>query len=659
MGEVPSGARPRNMPNVTRRLFLATTGAVTVSLTGLSGCDLLSTEPRGRQNPGQRAPSDAKEAPMLAEQVRAGKLPRLAERLPEEPLVVQPVERPGVYGGELRSAILGAAEAIQLTRLVAYDYLMRWSPEWDAEPIPNVAKSVEVSSDARQYTFTLRAGMRWSNGDPFTAEDIVFAQNDVFNNRELYPAEPANPATAEALDETTVRFTFRSPHGLFLQEQASSAGMPYVTRPAKYLKQFHKKYNPDADDLAKEEKLSNWTELFFSKADTWVNPDLPTLFPWRITQGVGDGAQVVLERNPYYWKVDPDGRQLPYIDRVIYVVNSDPEVILTQVLAGENDFQLRPSNTLQNKPVLAQRRDEGDYRFVDAKPSNMNTMVLALNLTHRDRVLRQIFRNKDFRIGLSHAIDRQEIIDAAYQKQGEPYQAAPRPESEFYDEQFAKQYTEYDVNLAKQHLDRVLPDLDDEGFRLRPDGRRLSFTVEFANGIWPEYPAVLDLIRGYAREVGLDIRVKGEDRALFDVRTGKAQQHDAACWQGAGGWNDIYLNPYYYLPVSVGATYFAYEWWQWYLSSGKSGEEPPEATKRQLQLWEQIRHSSDPEERSTLLKEVLAIARDEFYVLGINLQPEEFATVSNRVRNVPDHMPNSWVYPTPGPTNPEQYFIEA
>jgi peptide/nickel transport system substrate-binding protein len=284
-------------------------------------------------------------------------------------------------------------------------------------------------------------------------------------------------------------------------------------------------------------------------------------------------------------------------------------------------------------------------------------MVLSLNLTHRDPVLRRIFRDKDFRIGLSHAINRQEIIDVAYQKQGEPFQAAPRPESEFYDETFAKQYTEYDVARAEEHLDRVLPEKDREGFRLRPDGKRLSFVIEFANGIWPEYPSVLELVRGYARKVGLDIRVLGEDRSLFDVRTGEAQQHDAAVWQGAGGWNDIYLNPYFYLPVSVGATYFAYQWWQWYRTGGKSGEEPPEATRRQLQLWDRIRATSDDQERADLMREVLAIARDEFYVLGINLQPEEYATVANRLRNVPAEMPNSWVYPTPGPTNPEQYFI--
>jgi ABC-type transport system substrate-binding protein len=651
------GENPRDAGS-TRRRFLASTGAVTFALAALPGCDLLSTDPGGGPDAGRnRGRPGAKEAPMLTDQVKAGKLPKLAERLPKAPLTVQPVEESGAYGGELHSAILGAAEAIQLNRIVGYDYLMRWSPEWEAEPIPNIAESVDVSPDAKQFTFHLRAGMRWSNGDPFTADDVVFAQNDVFNNRDLFPAPAPNPATAEALDPQTVRFTFENPHGLFLQEQASTIGAALVTRPARYLEQFHKKYNPDVESLAKKEKFASWTEMFFAKTDTWVNADLPTLFAWKIATGVGDGARVILERNPYYWKVDPDGRQLPYIDRVVYGVISDPEVILTQVLAGDNDFQLRPSNTLANKPVLAKRREAGDFRFSQAVPSNMNTMVLCLNLTHKDRALREVFRNKDFRIGLSHAINRQEIIEAAYQKQGEPYQAAPRPESEFYDEQYAKQYTEFDVKLAAEHLDRVVPEKDSEGFRLRPDGERLSITIEFATAIFPEYPSVLELIRNYAKDVGLDLRIKGQDRALFDVRTGEAQQHEAAVWQGAGGWNDIYLNPYYYLPVSPGATYFARAWWDWYLTGGENGEEPPESTKGQLELWDQLRATVDMETRTSLMKEILAIARDDFLVLGINLQPEEYATVSNRVRNVPADMPNSWVYPSPGPTNPEQYFI--
>ncbi|MEQ4209146.1 ABC transporter substrate-binding protein [Actinopolymorpha sp. B9G3] len=642
----------------TRRRFLTTTAFVTLAAASLPGCDLLSTDPGGGRDAGRnRGRPGAKESPMLADLVKAGKLPKLAERLPKVPLTVTPVDEVGTYGGELHSAILGAAEAIQLNRVVGYDYLMRWSPDWEPEPIPNIAESVDVTPDAKQFTFHLRAGMRWSNGDPFTAEDIAFAQNDIFNNRDLFPAAAANPVTAEALDPQTVRFSFDNPHGLFLQEHASTVGQQFVTKPARYLKQFHKKYNPDAESLAKKEKFASWTELFFAKTDIWVNADLPTLFAWKISNGVGDGARVILERNPYYWKTDPDGRQLPYIDKVVYAVISDPEVILTQVLAGYNDFQLRPSNTLANKPVLAKRREQGDFRFAQAVPSNMNTMVVCLNLTHKDPVLREIFRNKDFRIGLSHAINRQEIIDAAYQKQGEPYQAAPRPESEFYDEEHAKQYTEYDTGLAAEHLDRVLAEKDSEGFRLRPDGKRLSITIEFATAIWPEFPSVLELIRGHAKEVGLDIRIKGEDRALFDVRTGEAQQHEAAVWQGAGGWNDIYLNPYYYLPVSAGATYFGRAWWDWYLSGGENGEEPPAATKRQLELWDQLRAEADGGKRTSLMKEILAITRDEFYTIGINLQPEEYATVANRVRNVPEEMPNSWVYPSPGPTNPEQYFI--
>lgn len=653
------GPSRSDLRKLSRRRLLAAGGALATAAS-LSGCDALSTTPSGGAKEGGDRPrrSRDKESPALADRVRTGKLPHLKDRLPEDPLVVRPVDKPGPYGGELHSAILGPSAVIQLDRIVGYDCLMRWTPDWKPEPIPNIAKSIETNSNATTFTIRLRPGTRWSSGAPFDADDIVFAQNDVLGDRDLYPAAPSNPVTAEKLDRHTVRLKFDNPNSLFIQEQASTTGLTLITKPMHYLKQFHKKYNPDVDALVDKSGQSTWTELFLAKAELWSNPDLPTLAPWVQANGVGKSPRLILERNPYYWKVDQDGRQLPYIDKVVYTVSSEAEVILTKVMHGDIDFQLRPSNTLANKPVLARNRAKGKYDFAKATPSNMNTMAFCFNLTHSDPVLRNIFRDKRFRIGLSHAINRKELIDTAYQKQGEPFQCAPRPESDLYDETFAKQYTAYDPARAKSYLDKVLPNTDEQGFRQRSDGDRLSITVEFALGIWPEYPDVLQLIKGYWKHVGVDLIVKGEDRSLFDVRTKEAQKHEAAVWQGAGGWNDMYVNPYYYLPVSAGATYWGYPWWQWYLSDGKDGEEPPDAPKEQIEIWRRLQAAPAKKGRSALMKQILDIAREEFYVLGINLQPEEYATVSNRLHNVPKALPNSWVYPTPGPTNPGQYYIE-
>ncbi|NDL59740.1 ABC transporter substrate-binding protein [Phytoactinopolyspora mesophila] len=599
---------------------------------------------------------------MLAKRVEAGELPPLAERIPMNPLVVDPVEEIGRYGGNLTSAILGPAEAIQMFRVVGYEGLVRWTPDWDLAVIPNIAESFEVSPDDREFTFRLREGMKWSDGEPFTADDLVFARNDVLNNDELYPSGAGNPVRAEKIDDYTVTFIFDDPEGLFLPNQArvhsSNAGTTLVSLPKHVLEQYHADFNPDIDELVDAEGAADWVQLFLDKTDIWSNSDLPTLNPWIIIDPVGEGNQVRLERNPYYFKTDPEGNQLPYIDRVTYDIIQDDEVILLRVVSGDIDLQLRPVNSLENRPILAADRESGGFRFFDAIPANMNTMALCLNLSHKDEAVREVFRNKDFRIGLSHAINREEIITAVYQRQGEPWQCAPRPESPLFDEKLAKQYTEYDVDLANEYLDSVLPEKDGSGYRLLPNGDRLRILIEFATGIWPDYPGTLNLIEGYWKAVGVDTSVNGMDRSLFLERT-EAGDHDAAVWQGSGGLNDIYLNPRFYAPTGAGNAAYAFTWTEWYTSGGESGEEPPEPVRRQFELYDQVKATTDADEQATAMTEILQIAKEEFWVMGINLQPEEYGVVSAALRNVPDAMPNAWDYPTPAPTNPEQYFFDG
>nr|WP_246210952.1 ABC transporter substrate-binding protein [Phytoactinopolyspora alkaliphila] len=539
---------------------------------------------------------------------------------------------------------------------------MRWTPEWDVAPGLNVAESVEVSADDREFTFRLREGMKWSDGQPFTADDLVFARNDVLNNQELFPGSASNPVRAEKIDDHTVTFVFEHPEGLFLQHQAkaygASSGTTLVSLPRHHLEQFHPDYNPDIDELVDAAGSADWVQLFQDRSEIWSNADLPTLNPWIITHPVGEGNQVRLERNPFYFKTDPEGNQLPYIDSVTYDMIQDDEVILLRVVSGDIDFQLRPVNSLENKPVLAADREAGGYRFFDAIPANMNTMALGLNLSHKNDAVREVFRIRDFRIALSHAINREEIITAVYQRQGEPWQCAPRPESDLYDEELAKQYTEYDAELANEMLDQILPDRDGNGYRLLPDGERLRILIEFATGIWPDYPGTLNLVEGYWKAVGIDTRVNGMDRSLFLERC-EAGEHDAAVWQGSGGLNDIYLAPRFYVPTAAGNAAYATTWTEWYLSDGESGEEPPEPMRRQFELYDQVKATTDAQKQAAAMTEILDIAREEFWVMGINLQPPEYGVVSEALRNVPDSMPNAWDYPSPAPTNPEQYFFDG
>ena len=607
------------------------------------------------------------EAPDLAARVAAGELPAVEERLPANPLVVPVVERIGVYGGDWNLGLRGGSDNSWFKRTINYEHLVRWNPEW-TEVIPNIAESFAASADATVFTFKLREGMKWSDGVPFTVDDILFWYEDVFMNDEVSPVKPAwlldgegNPPLVQRVDDTTFTVTYPAPNGLFIQRLASSDGVDLTRFPRHYLEQFHITYNPDGiDDLVSEAGVADWLQLFANKGQdgnaVWRNPDLPSLHAWQIQVPYsGDNVRVVAERNPYYWKVDPEGNQLPYIDRTVFEIGEDVETLVLKALNGEIDMQDRHIGIPNNRAVFFDNMEAGNYHFFETVPEGMNTMVIALNLTHKDPVKREMFGNKEFRIALSHAINRQEIIDVVSIGQGEPYQPSPRPESIHYDEEFAKQYTEYDPELANQMLDALYPEKNSQGIRLDANGEPISFSIEVASTFVSNIDA-LGMIRDYWLAVGVDMQVKVEDRSLMYTRK-EANDHDAVVWAGDGGLGEV-LEPRWYFPYS-GESNYAIPWAYWFRDDPR-GEEPPAYAKEQMDLYRRIIGTGDNAEQIALMGEILAIAKEQFYVMGISLPPNGYGIVKNNFHNVPAVMPSAGLpYPNPAPTNPSQYFIEG
>ncbi|MCB0159988.1 MAG: ABC transporter substrate-binding protein, partial [Caldilineaceae bacterium] len=627
--------------------------------------------------PAAAVDTDAKEAPMLAELVAAGELPALEERIPANPMVVEPAESLGQYGGTWRMGLRGGQDNALLTRTIAYEHLVRWTPDW-TDIVPNVAESYEASPDATTFTFKLRDGMKWSDGEPYTADDIVWWYENILTNEEYAAVHPVpswllaggEPPVIEKVDDTTFTVTFAAPNGLFIQNLATPSGEVLTRWPMHYAMQFHPDFADNVDELIAENGATDWVNLMDMKAGNfpgtpydakWQNSELPTLMAWRLTTAYGEGTtQVVAERNPYYFKVDPEGRQLPYIDRVVYEIGEDVQVLVLKALNGEIDMQDRHIATLDNKSVFVDNAEAGDYGFIETVPASMNTQVIALNLTHKDPVKREIYQNKDFRIGLSHAINRQEIIDTIYVSQGEPWQLAPRPTSPFYNEQLAKQYTEYDVDKANEHLDAAgYTERDADGFRLGPDGNRITILVD-VQAISQNWIDTLELIKGYWEAVGIQMELNVMDRSLMYTRK-DSNEHDATTWGGDGGL-DVVLEPRWYFPFS-GESLYAEAWKEWYVNPSGVGslvppEEPPAGPKRQMELYDAIKATGDAAEQQALMEEILQIAADEFYALGISLPAPGYGIVKNNFKNVPASFPNAWLYPHPAPTNPEQYYIE-
>jgi peptide/nickel transport system substrate-binding protein len=333
-------------------------------------------------------------------------------------------------------------------------------------------------------------------------------------------------------------------------------------------------------------------------------------------------------------------------------------VLLLRTLNGEVEFMNYYANSLKNKAVLYDNMEAGDYHFFDQIRDQACTTVIHLNWNTTNDALREAFQTKDFRVALSHAINRQEIIDTVFIGQGIPYQAAPKPTGQFYNETLATQYTEYDVDKANELLDSLYPDKDANGVRLGPDGNPIKFDLIVDATRMPDWIDVLELVDIYWDEVGIDMTIQGISGELLDERR-QANDYDATAGWSDGGLATLLTPGQFLFPLGWGST-FAPAWGEW-LQPGDFGgeaEEPPDDVKRQKELYDQIKATADLDKQVELMNEIVDIAIDRFWTIGISLDTGQFGVVKNNYFNVPLAMPESWNYPDPFPTNTSTYWIK-
>ncbi|AMJ60376.1 ABC transporter substrate-binding protein [Bosea sp. PAMC 26642] len=630
-------------------------------LKGLAGAATLSAIPQGAMA------QAAKEAPALAKMTADGKLPALAERIPANPMVV-PVEKVGRYGGSLRRGLRGSSDHNGILRLVGNQGLVRWNLAF-TEVLPNVADKWEVSADSSEFTFYLRKGMKWSDGKPFTADDVVFSIEDCAKNPDLFKSAPSTlvingkACTATKIDETTVKIAFAGPFALFLEQLATPLGQ-YPTLYAKhYCSQFHPKYNTSVADLVKAANLSDWAALFRNKCGDieiparWGNVDKPTLDPWVVKEAyTGGTTRVVMERNPYFWQVDTAGNQLPYIDRLTFSISQDVESLMLDAISGRLDIQERHIDTLQNKPTLSQNMQKGGYRLIELVNSSAQQVQIYLNMTHKDPKMREMFANKEFRKALSLGLDRKEIIDLVYLGQSQPYQTGPRPGHPWHNKTLAEQFTGFDAAQANAILDKLgYAKKDSGGIRLRPDGQKVFFAIDVIPTLYPDQVDALELVKRHWADIGVDIKVNTIERALYYTR-GDSNDHDAAVWPGPGGLDPM-LDPRDYFAHHPQGSRYAIPWTLWYVSGGKDGQEPPESQKQRMKLYDQARATADLQKRGELMKQLFDLTAEAFETIGLCLAVNAFGIAKNNLQNVPAKYPNAWSWPNPGPALPQQFFF--
>jgi len=601
------------------------------------------------------------EAPVLAAQVKAGKLRPVDERLPPSPVVVQPVDKVGLYGGTWRRAYTGLSDLVGARRIL-YDPLVRWSPDYKI--LPNLAEKWEVNDEGRVFTFHLVKGVRWSDGEPFTADDILFYFEDIIMDKELTAAIPKwlcpgniCPKVTK-VDDFTLRIEFDQPYSLFLEQLAGPEGMALVSKPKHYLKEFHKKYaNPQKlEALVKEKGASTWVKLFQEVSDIrrapFVTTEVPTLSAW-ITTIPAPARRFTMERNPYYWKVDPAGNQLPYIDAIVHELQAESQTILLKAIAGEIDMQGRNLGGMQNSVLLVAHASGGKYRLVPKISTASVGLLLAPNLNHQDPVMRQVLSDARFRKALSHALNRGEINKIVYRGKGVPRQAAPLKESPFYSPSYEKAYLEYDPAKAVSLMNEMGLPVGRDGKRTRPDGRPLQIAIDVmvTNQTWVD---TAEIVASNLKRVGIDVEVKSETMELFRQRT-QGGAHDIALWPGDGGMECV-LDPRWYFPYSS-ESLNAPLYGQWFQSDGNKGEEPPPLIKEQMETYKTILRTVSNEKIKELFSKIIAADEENLWVIGLAHEPPDYYVVAKNMSNVPAKDFQSWIYPNPGPIHPEQFFF--
>lgn len=598
-------------------------------------------------HPAHAQTPDLQETPAFAADVAAGKLPPVSERVPAAPLIVefQSPREAGQPGGDLRT-LIGRARDVRLLNVIGYTRLAVYDEKFRF--VPDLAEKIEIE-DERVFTFRLRKGHRWSDGRPFTAEDFRYYWEDVANNKELNPAgPPANllvdgeKPKVEFLDETTIRYSWSKRNPGFMPRIAGTSAF-YIYRPAHYLKQFHAKY-ADPQKLATlvaAEKRANWAALH-NRMDNMVesdNPDLPSLDAWIMTTRP-PAIRFVAMRNPYFHRIDAKGRQLPYIDRVLFS-QADAKLIPAKAGAGEADLQFR-NITFNNFTFLKENEKRAGYKTLLWRTAKGSHFTLYPNLNATDPVWRALLRDARFRHALSLAIDRQAINESLYFGLAIESNNTVLPDSPLFKPEYQSTNATLDVATANRLLDEIgLNKRDGNGVRLMANGRPLEIVVETA-GEDTEQTDVLELIGENWAKIGVKLFAKPSQRDVVRNRifSGEAIM---SVWSGLeNGLPTPGTNPHELAPTSQYGLQWP-KWGQWHETRGQSGEPIDMPAARELyDLYEAWMATGDDAQRERIWHRMLAIHAEQTFSIGVISGIFQPIIANKKLANIPKEGVFNW-----------------
>jgi peptide/nickel transport system substrate-binding protein len=601
-------------------------------------------------------------APLLPDE---SVLPPLKDRLPEEPLVVQPYESLGRRGGTWNRA--GASGWQTGLERILHEPLVKWDRM--AERIrPNLAASWEMREDGRVWIIRLRKGVKWSDGFPLTSDDLVTVYEDITLNEELRAqshgyVRDGEPVVIKALDRYTVEVTFAKPHPAFLMDLAMGTPIHLGPMPRHFIKTFHPAYVAESELKAMTAAAGrdNWTELFVYMLAWGENPnprEIPTLSAWIPVTSGAEIQRHLCVRNPYYWKVDPNGVQLPYIDVVAHDIVTSPEVMNLMIMSGQVDMQFRDVR-FADYSLLARYAGKGGYRLVKWRLAVSSQPVLTFNHNNPEPFVRELFNNRRFKEALSIAIHRNEINELVFYGAGKPWQAGVISASPFFDQKFLR-HLEFDPERANRLLDDIgLARRDERGFRLRPDGSPLRFLV--THSAVADITA-LELIQGHWANVGIEVRLHSKPMRYSDILDAK---YDIIYGDQMDRGMRPDMDPMHLAPIAPHCK-MAPKYGKWWADqeAGREtpgGEPPPEGSDfaECLRLVDELGKTAyDDPRRIEIMKAILDLNSRNLWSIGIIGELPAIGIVKTNFHNVPDEAVSDWLIRTPSNTDPEQYWID-
>ncbi|MCC5843530.1 MAG: ABC transporter permease subunit [Verrucomicrobia bacterium] len=608
------------------------------------------------------------ESPLLAELVAQGKLPPLPERIGPEPVVMDGVDGIGNYGGSWYRIANSDGDVGVMTWRIGGARLARWSPL--GYPIkPHLAKSWEVSEDLREYTVRLRRGIRWSDGHPFTARDILYWWEHEILYFEGNPRQMlvlGQLGEIEKIDDHTVLFRFPLPHGQFPEVMAKES----FWAPEHYLRPFHPELgDPERiDQMMRVQDAPSARTAYFRLKD-FRNPELPAMEPW-VMRAHQSSAPYAFVRNPYYPVVDAQGNQLPYIDRVVNDLRSEDMLAVT-ASAGDITMQMRHLR-FEDHTLYMGNRETGQYDVYFWFRGERSNFVIFPNLNRRvddDKPetawKHQFLNKKEFRQALSLAINRRDIIRAEYDNIVEPAQLDPGVESPFHHPPLANAFIEYDPARANALLDKIgLTKRDSEGYRTFPDGSRMTFFLNITQftGIGPSQFLIDDW-----RAVGVRVMTQLLSRNLWQTKQ-SALEHDLTVWTGESEFLPL-TEPRNFVPTA-GHSFYAPGFAYWYLFGGLDGSErvknrpqavePPEdhPLRISMLLLRDAMAAGTLEEQQQAFSKILDIAAENLWSINIATPTPQLVVVKRGLKNVPRNAITGHIFNTPANAGVETYFFE-